>query len=141
MLRRLVVPLDGSPLAEAILPQVEQLVADARPNILLLTVVDPDASPALSDDAPLKDGEALRYLEEKAAWLRARGATVHTRLCSGDPAAEIVRNVVQEGADAIAMSTHGRTGLERLLHGSVSEGVLRTSPVPVLLWRPQPWAP
>jgi nucleotide-binding universal stress UspA family protein len=68
--------------------------------------------------------------------LSARGVHAEPRLRTGDPASQIIQCALDEGADAIAMSTHGRTGLSRLVHGSVSEAVVERSPVPVLLYRP-----
>ena len=79
-----------------------------------------------------------RYLQEHAQQLTASGLPVQLRVRFGDAATEIVRCAEEERADAIAMSTHGRTGVDHLIHGSVAGAVLRASGLPVLLFRPSP---
>jgi nucleotide-binding universal stress UspA family protein len=88
--------------------------------------------------AVAEEQACTRCLQQQPEQLAARGLSVETRLRIGDPATEIVRAAEEVGADAIAMSTHGRTGLDHLVHGSVAEGVLRTSHLPVLIVRPDP---
>jgi Ala-tRNA(Pro) deacylase len=155
MFRRIVVPLDGSPLGETILLHIYRLAADTSLEVVLLAVARlPPATQmagqlrdtAMTQGEPRayldqimaeEEHERRRYVEEKARQLAASGVAVQTRVRVGDPAPEIVRCAEEENADAIAMSTHGRTGLDRLLHGSVAEAVLRTARVPVLLYRPE----
>jgi Ala-tRNA(Pro) deacylase len=155
MFRRIVVPLDGSPLAETILPHVRRLAADSSLEVLLLAVAplppptqmagrlreraEQREEPGVYLDQIVADEEHElgRYLTEQARQLTTGGVSVRTRVCVGDPAPEIVRCAREEQADAVAMSTHGRTGLDRLLHGSVAEAVLRTASLPVLLFRPE----
>jgi nucleotide-binding universal stress UspA family protein len=163
MFRRIVVPLDGSSLAETILPHVGRLAADSALEIELLAVVPSPPIGAvarcledrlwvtgnlnpLSDDvvsatehALVADQEARisSYLEQQAQQLAANGPHTRTGVRVGDPATEIVRYADEVQADAIMMSTHGRTGLDGLLHGSVAVAVLRDSPRPVILLRPE----
>ncbi|MGH7355009.1 MAG: universal stress protein [Candidatus Rokuibacteriota bacterium] len=143
MYRRAVVPLDGSRLAETILPFIVEIAGPLDMSIVLLRVVEP-VTPVIVDGAAhvvVEDGMARRldaeeYLAPLAAGLRARGVTVETAVRRGHPVSdEIVAAAREAGADLIAMTTHGRSGLGRLLFGSVAEALLRQAPVPVFLLR------
>ena len=79
--------------------------------------------------------EAEEYLAPIATELRAKGVRTTTMVRRGEPVEEILAGVREAGADLIAMTTHGRSGLGRLLFGSVAEAVLRQSEVPVFLMR------
>lgn len=145
---RVLVPLDGSPLAEAVLPFAEKLAGPVDSELLLLRVVEPLAPAAAlaaagvpaPDELFLRQVEARRYLDEVARRLGDKGLRVRTLLGHGPAASEIVAVAKAERADLIAMSTHGRGGLGRLLFGSVAEAVLRAAPVPVLMVRMTPGA-
>lgn len=142
MYQRVLVPLDGSRVAEAILPFIEQIAGPLDMEVLLVRVV-----PLTSMDvvgmakesqagAPiLRELEAQGYLEPLVASLKAKGVRAGARVRIGDPATEIVAAAKEINADLIAMTTHGRSGLGRLLFGSVAEAVLRGSPIPVFLMR------
>ena len=144
MFRRVVVPLDGSPLAEAILPAVQRLAADSPLEVVLLAVgrmpqaVEQRGATVVQIDEVVNEQESdLREsLNKPAGVLRSAQIRVQTRVRFGDPATEIVRCAEEETADAIAMSTHGRTGIDRVLHGSVAGTVLRSTHMPLLLVRP-----
>jgi nucleotide-binding universal stress UspA family protein len=144
MFRRIVVPLDGSPLSEAILPEIERLAANTPTQVILLSVAPIPETIERRDDTiayldQLMQEEATelqRYLARHAHRLIAAGVRVQTRVRFGDPATEIVACADEEEADAIAMCTHGRSGLDRLIHGSVAGTVLRSTRRPVLLLRP-----
>ena len=135
--RAILVPLDGSELAERALGPARQLAVATGATLLLVQVVpehDRGAVTGLSDEIE----EAQRYLAGLACRLRAPGGgesapTILTQACSGDPAARIVREAEQWHTELIVMSTHGRGGLGRLVRGSVADAVLRASSVPVLL--------
>jgi nucleotide-binding universal stress UspA family protein len=77
--------------------------------------------------------EAERYLQDTADIIVAKGGRAQVTVRSGDPATEIVNAAHDLGADLVAMATHGRSGIRRVLFGSVAEGVLRRAPVPLLL--------
>ena len=141
--RKILVPLDGSRLAESVIDYVERIAEPARTTVTLLQVVAPvkpgsllrlDESAALRTIADQR-AEAERYLERIRARLTRRRIAARTVVRAGDPAAIIVDRVRAEGADLVAMTTHGRSGLRRLLMGSVAESVLRKSPATVLLTR------
>lgn len=81
--------------------------------------------------------QLTRYLEDKAGGLRSRGFEVETDVRFGSPARTIIDCAKELDADAIAMTTHGRTGVARLVFGSVAAAVLKSGVAPVVLFRPQ----
>ena len=87
------------------------------------------------DDVTARLKEAREHLASVAADLRGRGVRVTTDARHGDPVTELVAAARETGADLIAMTTHGRSGLGRLLFGSVAEAVLRQAEIPVLMMR------
>ncbi|MBI3854409.1 MAG: universal stress protein [Planctomycetes bacterium] len=133
-MKKILIPLDGSELAESVLSQVRPLLAREEAEILLLRVVT--MPPSVESDAgeplDLLWSRAVDYLQNLSARLSGEGLRVRTRAVEGIPADEILEAARKEGADLIAMSTHGRTGLARWVFGSVTEKILRASPVPVL---------
>jgi nucleotide-binding universal stress UspA family protein len=139
---RILVPLDGSEASEGVLRAVEGLAGPLDLAVHLLQVVEAIPSPGIVElpvAAPpavdLRPAEAARYLEKIAARLEAKGLRVRAEVREG-PVVEMITRAAQESrAGLIAMATHGRSGLGRLLLGSVAEHVLRVAPVPVLLWR------
>jgi nucleotide-binding universal stress UspA family protein len=166
MYRRILVPLDGSRLSEAALGQLPNLVGSDTEVILLRvvgdettelppTVLAPAASTTgyaavvppvssgsdpdqLSDEGADRSRDAAqRYLDETALALRST-AKVRTTVAAGaDPAQLIADQATAEGADLILMSTHGRSGVIRLVLGSIAERVLRATELPVLVIRPK----
>ncbi len=142
MYSRVVVPLDGSPLAEGILPFIVQIAGPLDLEMVLVYVVRPivleavEGTPLFTpDDMGTRLKEARAYLAPLAADLRARGVRVTTDARSGEPVAEIIAAARENEADLIAMTTHGRGGFGRLLFGSVAEAVLRQAQIPVLMMR------
>lgn len=136
------VALDGSPLAEAILPVVERMASPLDMMVLLVRVVPPPARgvsvmpPELAEDARVERlREAGAYLSRIAEDLGTRWIRTRTEVRVGAPAAEILAAARAASADLIAMTTHGRGGLGRLLFGSVAETLLREAPMPVVLLR------
>jgi nucleotide-binding universal stress UspA family protein/YHS domain-containing protein len=123
---RVLVPYDGAELSEQAGVMAIELLAQHHLDLLLLHVA--------SDEAHLV--EAGTALEAAAARLGSSPATVTPVLTVGSPAEQIVRSAGQHGVDLIAMSTHGRSDLVRMLVGSVTDRVVRTSPVPVLAFHP-----
>jgi nucleotide-binding universal stress UspA family protein len=122
---RILLPLDGSSEAEGILAAILPL-AERRPlRLTLLSVIPKDVARP----------EAEAYLERAKRALRRPGVQVRAESCLGDPASAIVAHAVSDRADLVAMSTHGRSGLRRLLLGSVTEKVLRQAPFPLITCR------
>ena len=132
-LARILVPLDGSTLAQAILPVVERLARDHEAEVILLEVLEGQGTREAELDAEQQAGD---YLQRTVDFLRRSGLKrVCKRVWYGDADQAIANAATRERADLIAMSTHGRTGLDWLRFGSVAEGVVRRAPVPVLLVR------
>ncbi|MCX6019345.1 MAG: universal stress protein [Chloroflexi bacterium] len=153
-LKHILVPLDGSELAAAVLPKVQEIAQACAAEILLLRVAPGErgymAEPMPILQPTLLHGEmfepmhasdvyqqqvANEYIENTGASVQHRGVPTRTLVLLGDPATIILDVARDEHVDIIAMSTHGRSGLRRFLLGSVSERVVRHSDVPVLLFR------
>jgi nucleotide-binding universal stress UspA family protein len=134
---RILVPLDGSGCAENILPRVEELAAERKAGICLLRVVSAHTFPGVDPtEAEVKVvREAEEYLQGLRERLGAKGLDVDTHVRYGDNVEEIVDHAAMKDIDMIAMSTHGRHGVKRLLFGSVAEKVLRHAPKPIFLAR------
>ena len=134
----IVVPTDGSRAAEAALSHALSLVGDSDATVHLLYVADlgrDSVSVVGSDvvDALVSDGEDV--VETVAERVRTAGLDVETEVVRANPAVGIVDYAEEIDADLIVMGTHGRRGLSRYLLGSVTERVVRTSSVPVLVLR------
>jgi len=138
-IKTILVPLDGSAVAEAALAPAVELAREASATLILMRAAEPRTLP-LGD--PIEDPhEVMREAREYLAATRARlmGAGVHSidvSVWSGPPAEAIVRAAQSRNADLIVMSSHGRTGLARLAVGRTFERVLRTTTVPILLIPP-----
>ena len=152
--RHILVPLDGSELAESILEPAIELGTASDAEYTLLRVLAPPTPPVGTADlgGAFMDYELLRRLHEleenegreadqhlraTAARLSARSLNVGTRLVRADPAAlTILAQARDLKADAIAIASHGRGGMARLLLGSVADKILRGATMPVLLCHP-----
>lgn len=142
MYKRAVVPLDGSVVAEGIIPLILEIAGPLDMEVVLLRVVVPIPPSVIEgsryvdvEDVEKRRLEAEEYLVPITTDLRAKGVRTTTQVRRGEPTAVILAGVKEAGADLIAMTTHGRSGLGRLLFGSVAEAVLRQSDVPVFLMR------
>lgn len=136
---RVLVPLDGSDLATTALPMASKLVSWLGGELFLLRVIVP-TTPVYADGAPHtgidRESErdvARQYLEEVAAGLREGGQNVKLVDAYGPAPAMIAATAADQQVDLIAMSTHGRGGITRLLMGSVATGVVQQASVPVLI--------
>jgi nucleotide-binding universal stress UspA family protein len=137
VLDRVLVPLDGSRLAEAALTLLPVLGTKGW-EVLLLHVRESRAR-RIEADVIGDDPEA--YLRELADRLTAQGYRTHWLVADGRPAQVIVETARARSVDLIAMVTHGWTGLRDVLMGSTAEQVLAHAPVPVLVRRPVPFSP
>lgn len=143
MYKKILVPLDGSPLAEAALPHAEALAKSENAEIVLLRVAVTPArylfahNPAEGNNIiHMIEKEAEDYMEEEVARLKNEGVKV-TGITRDGPAPDKILEVAEEThADVIAMSTHGRTGVKRWLLGSVADRVVHYSHIPVMLIHP-----
>lgn len=139
MYKSILVPLDGSSLAEAILPEIEKVAACMKARLILLRVSRAHVFPGMDPiDAEVEVvRKAEEYLDEIAKRLSTRGFEVEVHVRYGDVADEILTHSKRNEVDLIAMSTHGRSGLGRWLLGSVAEKIVRHSEKPVLMLRAQ----
>jgi nucleotide-binding universal stress UspA family protein len=144
MYARIIVPLDGSELAEVVLPHAEELSRLTGAPLHLVRVVDVVTGRALgalvaleaaahAEIINLEEVEARHYLDKSRERLTSRGFTVTTEIRRGPASHELT--TVARPEDVIVMATHGRGGLQRWLLGSVAEAVVRHSPAPVFLIR------
>ncbi len=141
MLSRVLVPLDRSVLAQTALDFAERVV-NSQCEIILLTVVEESDLPVYDPNQKLNPEydvvsntfeASKRHLAEIAEGLRERGIHVMTCVEVGDAAQVIARVANSLNVDMIIMSTHGRSGIDRLLHGSVTGQVLGLAVQPVLV--------
>lgn len=142
--QRLLVPLDGSEVAELALPFAEAWARTFDAELILLRVptlppyvsLGPEASmmvPSLLSDAY---SEADAYLANVVRRIRAQGLTVHKAAVEPGGVAETIIDYANDSdIDCIVMSTHGRSGLQRWVYGSVADRVLRGASAPILLVR------
>ncbi len=127
MIGTVIVPLDGSDLAELAIPYAEAIARRSGAPIHLLRVV-PTQREATAEE------EARRYLETAAGQL-VDGERVQISVRVGDPAEEIAEAAAEQAAPLIVMTTHGRSGLSRWWYGSVADKVVRSGAAPVFLLR------
>jgi nucleotide-binding universal stress UspA family protein len=149
MIKNILVPLDGSKLAECALEYVEDLAA--KPGVEKVTLIsvtervkgfaaveDPNAPTEvrLMPEASGKmEKQAAAYLDKVGKGLESKGIKVEKEVLYGNPAEEITIYCENGGADLIVMSSHGRSGPSRWAHGSVAEKVLRSARIPVMIIR------
>jgi nucleotide-binding universal stress UspA family protein len=150
MFERILVPLDGSKVGEAALPVLRRLADKCAPvrkievtligviTLLRHWVVVGEASAPVSyteEELSIIKNRVLEYLEKTAESIKEENLVVRTAVVSGNAAEEILKAAERVKADLIAMSTHGRSGLRRLAFGSITDKVLRSSKIPVLMVR------
>ncbi len=147
MIKRILVPLDGSELAERALRYAKELAKPLGASLILLRVVNSlelssaqafsGYLPAEVYDAAFEDARraARDYLEHTAKRLAAEGIQVDWVMRTGDPAGEVIEHERECGCDLVVMSTHGRSGIARWVFGSVADRILRGGTIPVLLVR------
>jgi nucleotide-binding universal stress UspA family protein len=141
-LEKILVPLDGSSLAEAAIETAIDLAAGAPFTLALIRATEAHTLPG-SDPTDVQV-HVVREAEEYLASVRRRlekcGITVDTSVWYGPAATAIIEGARLKKADLIVMSSHGRSGLGRLILGSVAESVLRGTVVPICIVR-APGAP
>lgn len=139
MYKRIVVPLDGSAMAEQALPHALAQAGQFEAEVILLKVLEPlrdvvySAPVAVHTAMELSAQLAHEYLEGVAAGVREQGIAVQVAEAEGEPYVEIIRYAEEQEAGMIIMSTRGHSGFSRWLLGSVADRVVRGATVPVLL--------
>jgi nucleotide-binding universal stress UspA family protein len=143
-LRRLLVPLDGSALAEKALPLATLLARKFDSELILLRVLDislPTPETNYPENHWIREAlqysfrEAQSYLDARETELTAVGIPVHTIVRDGPPAEDILAVAANEAIDLIVISSHGKGGPSPWTSGSVADKVMHHSPCPVLLVR------
>ncbi|HEV7663024.1 MAG TPA: universal stress protein [Chloroflexota bacterium] len=151
MYERIVIALDGSPLAEQILPHAEALAEKFGSTVILVRAILPVAQVAamiepaaagvaldptlIEQTIETEEEEAAGYLNSVATSLRLKGVHLEAEHPEGAAVDVILDCARRHQADLIGMTTHGRGGLAKLIWGSVSEAVLKQAVCPILLVR------
>ena len=140
MFKKILVPLDGSKIAEAVIPFAREIAARSGAELLFVTAVQQvgvwDA--ALSLQVLKRESEiAADYLATVEKDVSGEGQKVATQVLDGDAAEAVLAAADEAGVDLIAISTHGRSGVSRWLFGSVATRILEHAGVPLLVLRPK----
>ena len=154
MYKKVIVPLDGSDLAECVVPHVEAIAGGCGvAEVVLVRVIEPVRLPVgtLTDGAGVfseadavsarqrqdanEKAEAKDYLSNVAKRLELGRAKKQTKVIMGHAADRLVDYVKDSGADLVVIASHGRSGISRWVFGSVAERLLRGACVPVLMVR------
>ncbi|WP_300457081.1 universal stress protein [Desulfobacula sp.] len=144
MYQTILVPVDGSKRAEAILSHIEHLVKGNDAKVIFLKVEEEPIllgrDEVIDTEKYWKEYEAgiersKAYLNTLKTMFREKGITVVTRVASGSVVRVILSVAAETGADLIAVATHGFSGLARVSYGSVAAGVLQAADIPILLIR------
>lgn len=142
MYGKILVPLDGSKRAEAVLRHVEGLALQFKSQVLLLWVVDLGAPIGVVEPAYAglrqremehETREARAYLTPLLGQFRAKGIDAHSLVAYGRTVDAILDTAEGQGVDLIAIASHGRSGLARVVYGSVAAGLLQRARRPLLL--------
>lgn len=143
MYKKILVPLDGSQLAEAVLPHAEALAKSDHAEIIILRVPTTPASEFIARDPGVASlirqsmmEEVEEYVHDKVAMIEEEHIKA-TGMTREGPVPEVILEVADEThADMIAMSTHGRSGIQRWLMGSVADKIVHHTHIPVMLIHP-----
>jgi nucleotide-binding universal stress UspA family protein len=133
MYRRIVVALDGSELAERVLPHAEVLADRFEAQLILVRATPAAGIPADALDADRR--EADHYLTGLSTSLTAKGLSVHYQRLEGSPTELIAEHARTQDADLIALTSHGHGGLQGPSFGHVAEAVILTAPCSLLIVR------
>jgi nucleotide-binding universal stress UspA family protein len=139
--KHIIIPLDGSGLAETVLPMAVNLAVSLNSKVTLLHIIEKDASPFIHGDRHLTTvPEARSYLEDiaKHHFPMVKDVSFHVhRTATRDIAAGILAHQTELGPDLIIICTHGRGGLRQIIFGSIAQQVVESGWTPVLIIRPQ----
>lgn len=139
MFKRVLIPLDGSQFAEKVLTELPRFIEPNKSWIELIGVLEIGRyATSMSEYGPLRELAEIRaqyesYFLKMRQSLQEKGYLVNTAIVEGDAAEEIINSASACSADAIAMTTHGRSGIARWTLGSVADRVIHNTTLPVLL--------
>jgi nucleotide-binding universal stress UspA family protein len=146
MYKHIMVPLDGSELAECVLDHVVAIVKGCTvPRVTLVRVVPPLKLYGADIDIPIQGIEAMErssmasakeYLQKQAEMLMTKGIQVETEVQFGIVVDTLLEFAEKNAVDLIVIATHGRSGISRWVLGSVADRLLRSANAPVLMVRP-----
>ena len=146
MYKKILVPLDGSELAECVFPHVEAFIKGCNVRkIVFVSVVEPTL-PSFHGEFPVsvedveerdaaREASARDYLKEVVGRLHYEGAEMHSEVVVGRVAESLVDFAQDNNVDLILIATHGRSGVTRWVRGSVADKILRSANVPVMMVR------
>jgi nucleotide-binding universal stress UspA family protein len=148
MYQKILVPLDGSEMAECVLPHVEAFISQCQFQTIVFVRVLEAITPAVAGEyainvEDLENREANRkisaeaYLKEIIERLEPGGTELEKEVLIGRPADKLADYADHNNVDLILMATHGRSGVSRWVRGSVADRILRSASVPVLMVRAQ----
>jgi nucleotide-binding universal stress UspA family protein len=146
MYEEIMVPLDGSELAECVLPHVEGLIKGCHvSNVVFVRVVEPPArsyygevpvSPEIYEETEsARKSAAKDYLDQIKNRLKYEGTELHSEVLVGRVADSLADYTERNDIDLILIATHGRSGVTRWVRGSIADKILRSSNAPVLMVR------
>ena len=145
MYKKILVPLDGSELAECVLPHVESIAKGCNVvSVVFVRALEPYMSSyaqvyLTEEQRRDADGKAERaareYLDQVASRVKLDGVKVQKEFITGSPAESIAEYATKNDADLIIIATHGRSGVSRWVWGGVADRILRSACVPVLMVR------
>ncbi|AHB13348.1 universal stress protein [Dehalococcoides mccartyi] len=122
--KRILVTLDGTKIAEKTLPVAELMAKDSETELLLVSICDP--KPKITD-------ERQKYLDAKSAELREKGIKASGKMFCGELLPLILKCITDNSIDLLCMASHGYTGIKKMVLGSVSEKLIKSTKLPVLL--------
>lgn len=141
---KILVPLDGSKLSERALEQAEIFAKALQAEVILIRVIEnplaatPESGPAVMEKVAGETmDQAGSYLEGVVSSMKGKGIKGRAIVQEGHPYSVILGLAHKEDVDFIVMSTHGRTGLSKVVLGSVAEKVIYTTKRPVMLVKPE----
>jgi len=149
MYKKVMVPLDGSTLAECVIPHLQTVVKGcaAPPEVIIVRAAEPISIPVgrgashlatieqLQSFESHQKTEAEAYLREKVAFLKREGIDVRAEVLAGKAGPALSDFANKQSVDLIIIASHGRSGVSHLVWGSVAEHILRTSRAAVLMVR------
>ena len=149
MIKKILVPLDGAKLAECVLPFVQETAMQLGAAVVLVSVTNriqgywpfedysrPSEIRLAPQGTCTMEEYALKYLNNTAKVLEDKGIKVTKAVICGKTAQEIIFYANDNHCDLIVISTHGRSGLSKLTHGSITAKMLKLAPIPVTIIRP-----